>query len=288
MRILIIGGSGMLGHELWRHLHVRHDVWVLLRRPAAEFRGYGLFDEARVQLADVNDFARVEQVVTMINPQAVLNCVGIIKQMKEAKSPIPSIQINALLPHRLAEMCQSIGARLVHFSTDCVFSGRKGNYIEADPPDAEDLYGRTKLLGEVVGMGAITLRTSIIGRELGTKHSLIDWFLSQNGSAVKGFRRAIYSGFTTTEMARIVELVLSCYPVLNGLWQVSSNPINKYELLCLVREKFGMIVEVTPDDNFVCDRSLDSARFRAATGYLPPSWNSMIAEMAELHKNYQV
>jgi len=283
MKILILGGGGMLGHELWRQLHSRHETWVTLRRPVAEYAPYLLFQDGRsVALADAGDFVATRNLIRKLRPAAVLNCVGIIKQLKEANNPIPSLSINSLLPHHLAAACGEVAARLVHFSTDCVFSGARGAYREADIPDPVDLYGRSKLLGELDAEPALTLRTSIIGFELGTSLSLLEWFLSQRGRAAKGYRRAIYSGFTTVEMARIVALLLERHPKLTGLWQVASAPIDKYSLLQLVRDAFKLEVELTPDDAFVCDRTLDASRFEAATGYRPPSWEAMIRELPPL------
>lgn len=282
MKILIVGGSGMLGHQLWRHFSVRHETWVTLRRPAPEFERLGLFSDKRVFTGvDVADFESLARVIRELKPDAVLNCVGIIKQLKEAKNAIQSLTINSLLPHRLAEMCGETGARLVLFSTDCVFSGKRGRYQENDSADAEDLYGRTKFLGEVTDAPhAITLRSSIIGREIGSTYSLVDWFLSQKAPRVKGYRGAIYSGFTTLEMARIVERVLGEQKQLHGLWQVASEAITKYDLLRLLRDSYGLSVEIDPVDEPACDRSLVGTRFSETTGYRPPSWPAMVAEMA--------
>lgn len=281
MRILILGGAGMLGHQLWRQWHQRHEVWVTLRQPLEHYREYGLFEPERALTdVDVASDEALDDAFCRARPDAVINCVGIIKQLKEAHDPLVSIAINSLLPHRLNQLCAEHGARLIHISTDCVFSGRKGSYTEQDMPDAEDLYGRTKLLGEVGGPQGLTLRTSIIGRELRTRSGLIDWFLSQQGHSIKGYRRAIYTGFTTLELARIIERVLLQYPQLHGVWQVSADVISKYELLLLARDAFRWQGEIVPDDSLVCDRSLDSSRFRSATGYQPPSWSAMLNELA--------
>lgn len=281
MRVLILGGAGMLGHQLWRHLHQAHEVWVTLRKPLSHYAAHGLFDPGRTLSGiDVASADALEEVFRVARPEAVINCIGIIKQLKEAQHPLVSLTINSVLPHRLANLCALAGARLVHISTDCVFSGRKGNYTEGDTSDAEDLYGRTKFLGEVHEPHCITLRTSIIGRELNTQLGLIEWFLSQRGKTIKGFRRAIFTGLTTQEMARVIERVLTEHTRLEGLWHVSSDPINKFDLLCLAKEAFDWEGEVEPDDTFVCDRSLNSARFRAKTGYQPPPWDQLIAELA--------
>lgn len=279
MRILVLGGDGMLGHQLLKHLQPRHDVKVTLRQDIGAYTSFGLFRRDNAYDAvDIRSLDRLVEVMADFRPEAVINAVGIVKQRPDAKESIPSLEINALLPHRLAVLCKGIGARLIHLSTDCIFSGKKGSYLESDPSDAEDLYGKTKYLGEVHEANCLTLRTSIIGRELSRHTSLLDWFLAQRGT-VKGFTRAIYTGFTTLEMGRIIEKMLLEYPDASGVYQVSSDPINKYELLLLVREKLGHDVDIVPDDVFCCDRSLDSSRFRSDFNYTPPTWSAMIEEL---------
>ena len=279
MRILILGGDGMLGHQLLAYLRPRHDVRVTLRQDIAAYRQYELFSRDNSFLGiDVRSFERLVEVMADFRPEAVVNAVGIVKQRADAKESIPSLEINALLPHRLSVLCRGIGARLIHMSTDCIFSGKRGNYFETDSSDAEDLYGKTKFLGEVHESNCLTLRSSIIGRELARHTSLLDWFLAQT-STVKGFRQAIYSGLTTIEMSKIIERILIEYPNASGLYQVSSNPINKYELLLLIRNIFNLNIEICPDDTFKCDRSLNSSRFLAEFGYTPPAWAAMIEEL---------
>ena len=279
MRILILGGDGMLGHQLFSYLRPRHQIRCTLRQDLSVYDRFGLFDvENSYGGVDVRSLERLVEVLADFRPEAVINCIGIVKQRPTAKESIPSLEINSLLPHRLAVLCKGIGARLVHLSTDCVFSGEKGNYRESDPSDAVDLYGKTKFLGEIGDENCLTLRTSIIGRELTRKKSLLEWFLAQTGS-VKGFKKAIYTGFTTLEMSRIIETMLVKYPGARGVYQVSRDPINKYELLLLFREKLGHQIEILPDESFCCDRSLDSTRFRQEFSYVPPSWASMISEL---------
>ncbi len=281
MRILILGGDGMLGHRLLLHLQERHETKVTLRRGLPEYGQYGLFTpENSYTGVEARDVERLLEVFGDFRPEAVVNCVGIIKQRGEAKEAIPSIEINALLPHRLAVACKAIGARLVHLSTDCVFSGRKGDYTLEDVPDAEDLYGRTKLLGEVGEEPAVTLRTSIIGLELARKGSLIEWFLAQRGE-IRGFTEAIYTGLTTAEMSRVIEKVLVEHPDLSGVWQVASEKIDKYDLLSRFSRELGRDdVSVTPDASVKIDRSLSGLEFAKATGYDPPGWDAMLAELA--------
>jgi dTDP-4-dehydrorhamnose reductase len=280
MRVLILGGSGMLGHKLLQVCSERFDTYATFRQSAQAYAHYGLFEPARaVGHVSANDFDTMTRAVAEIKPDAVVNCIGVVKQDAAAKDPLTSIYTNALLPHRLAQLCRAARARLIHLSTDCVFSGREGNYSEDDTPDAEDLYGRSKLLGEIAGAGCLTLRTSMIGRELAGAHGLVEWFLGQEGKAVKGFRRAVFSGFTTLALADIIARVIAEHAGLEGVWHVAADPINKFELLSLIKERGGLSVEIEPDETFVCDRSLNGERFRRATGFVPPPWSDMISRL---------
>ncbi len=279
VRILILGGDGMLGHQLLKHLRSRHDVRVTLRRDLTSYSEFGLFTTGNAYGGvDVRCLGGLMEVLADFHPEAVVNGVGIVKQRPAAKESIPSLEINALFPHKLALVSQAIGARMVHLSTDCVFSGKKGYYEESDLSDAEDLYGRTKYLGEVNASHCLTLRTSMIGRELSRRLNLLEWFLAQRGT-VKGFKNAIFSGFTTLEMSRVIEKLLIEHPEASGTYHISSDPISKFDLLMLIKAKMGLPIEVIPDESFRCDRSLDSSKFRKELSYTPPTWEEMIEEL---------
>ena len=281
MRILILGGTGMLGHKLWQVCQERFDTWVTVRSSYRRYAHYGLFRPNRVlEGVDVFDFDSVIRTLATVQPDVVINCIGIIKQIPAAKDPIISLMVNSLFPHRLAILCQATTARLIHVSTDCVFSGRKGMYTEDDVPDAEDLYGRSKLLGEVIGPGCLTLRTSIIGRELSSINGLVEWFLSNRGGHVQGYTNAIYTGFPTLILAQIIADVLEHHPDLSGLYHVSSEPISKYALLCLLHDAYQVSIEIESFPGVRVDRSLDSSRFRAVTGFVPLPWPAMVQAMA--------
>jgi dTDP-4-dehydrorhamnose reductase len=281
LKILVLGGNGMLGHAMLRDLTPRHHVVATVRGRLEDYASSGLFQpETTVASVEATDWPRLAAVLREQAPDAVVNCVGVVKQRPEADAAVSTIEINGLLPHRLAELCHEIGARLVHLSTDCVFSGRRGGYRESDLPDPLDLYGRSKLVGEVSEPPGITLRTSIIGLELQRGSSLVEWFLARRGT-IRGFRRAIFSGFTTREMVRIVERVLVDGAVTSGVWHVAAAPISKHDLLVeLARRIPRTDVEVVADDDFVCDRSLDGSAFEHATGYRPPTWADMLDELA--------
>jgi dTDP-4-dehydrorhamnose reductase len=279
-RILILGGAGMLGHKVYQIYRRRFDAWTTNLSGYEEFARYDLYDPDRfVGGVDVSNFDSVVRVLADVKPDAVFNCVGIIKQVKAAKDPITSLVINSLFPHRLANVCRASGIRMIHMGTDCVFSGRKGGYTESDISDAEDLYGRTKYLGEVDVPGCLTVRTSIIGRELNTSNALTEWILANKGGKVRGYTKAIYSGYTTIALANIIADVLENHPNLCGMYHVASQPISKFDLLTLINETYSLNIQIEPDDKYVCDRSLDGSRFCKATGFKPPSWAEMISEM---------
>jgi len=281
-KILILGGTGMLGHLLLRYLSAFPEYAVMAT--ARSLTGMKKLFPADIlarflpDSVDVNHFDSIVRALSSFRPDVVINCIGIIKQLPLADDPLTAIAINALLPHRISLISQTAGARLIHISTDCVFDGKKGMYTENDQSNAEDLYGRTKFLGEVAYPHCLTLRTSIIGHELKGGYGLIEWFLTQN-QKVRGFRKAIYSGFPTIELARIIHNYVLPNPELKGVYQVSSEPVSKYDLLRLVAEQYGKDIEIEPYDDFVQDRSLNSTVFRKATGYRPPPWNKLVEIM---------
>lgn len=281
-RVLILGGAGMLGHRLWQAAQARFETWVTLRAasPAVQQLVQGA-PERVITGVDAAQPHTVDEAIARVRPHAIVNAIGLIKQRSEAEDPIAAIQVNALLPHLLARGAASVGARLIHVSTDCVFSGRTGNYRESDPPDATDLYGRSKLLGEVAGPGALTLRTSLIGRELSRETGLLEWFLSRRNQEADGFTQAIFSGLTTPVLAALIVDLIDRHPQLTGLYHVAAAPIDKHRLLTLLNAAFRANVRLTPSDRLRIDRSLDGSRFQAATGFTAPGWEAMIDQLAQ-------
>ncbi len=292
-RVLVLGAAGMLGHKLCQILPQQGlDVAATVRGDAAAYAQYdGVFDNVElISDVDVLNEGRVDSVIEQVDPAVIVNSVGIVKQLKEAADPYFSVGINSWLPHRLARLCQEQQRRLIHISTDCVFEGTEGNYREDSPSTAVDLYGKSKYLGETSSTetAAVTLRTSIIGRELKTPgHGLLEWFLSQEGAAVRGFRQAIFSGLTTHELADVITRVIRDAPGLNGVYHVASTPINKFDLLGLIRDAWGLEIDILPEDSFRCDRSLIMERFTEATGYTAPPWPEMIRRVQQDPTPYQ-
>lgn len=288
MRVLILGVTGMLGHKLYQVLSTMFDVAATLRSDYSNVSRYHFFREHDI-IPNVNALriSRIEEVIGEINPRVLINCIGIIKSVGEAQDKLVNIWINALFPHQLYEICKRRGIRLIHISTDCVFSGKKGNYREDDPSDAEDIYGKTKYLGEVGGGGALTIRTSLIGRELSTTNNLVEWFQSHQGSKVNGFTNAIFSGFPTVYFAQIIANIIAKEQNLSGVYHISSEPISKFKLLSLIRDKMRLNIEIEEYPDFYCDRSLDSTLYRNKTGFKPLSWEEMIDEFVQDAQQYQ-
>ncbi|WP_121542818.1 dTDP-4-dehydrorhamnose reductase family protein [Candidatus Rickettsia colombianensi] len=282
MKILILGVTGMLGNSIFRFLSSdkNFDIFATARNNSAcSYFSKDLSDKL-ITNVDVENHDSLVEVFNKVKPDIVINCIGLVKQLADANDPLKTLPINSLLPHRLANLCKLANSRLIHISTDCVFSGKKGNYKESDFPDCYDLYGRSKFLGEVGYPHAITVRTSIIGHELAGNRSLINWFLSAEGQ-VKGFEKAIYSGFPTVELARIIRDFVLPNKELHGLYHVASKPINKLELLKLVAEIYNKEIDIIPSDELVIDRSLDATRFNEVTGYTPPEWRELVKRMCE-------
>lgn len=281
MRILITGGNGMLGHKLVQRLSANFDVYATLRGSFSDVGLFGIFERGLIiENVDLIDESAIRRAVELVRPDVVINAAGVIKQRPTSKDVVNTLLVNSILPHRLAALGHEFGFRVIVISTDCVFSGTKGNYSEDDSADALDLYGRSKNLGEIDGDDCLTIRTSIIGRELQTGHSLVEWLLSNKGGKVKGFSRAIYSGFPTIVFADIISNLLSEHKALSGTYHISSDPIDKYTLLELINDAYRARIEIEPDETFAIDRSLDSSRFRSETGFKPASWNEMVDRMA--------
>lgn len=283
MKVLILGVTGMLGNAVFRVLSNNEslDVWGTLRSAnAIKYYPENTRDRLLTGI-DVIDQDLLVSALEKVKPDVVINCIGLIKQLEVANDPLSVLPVNAMLPHRLSRLCKLIGARFIHISTDCVFSGSKGMYTESDLSDANDLYGQSKFIGEVrESNNAITLRTSIIGHELSSQYALVEWFLSQQDK-VKGYNKAIFSGLPTVELARVIRDYVLPVPELFGLYHVSADPIDKYSLIKLVAEIYSKQIDIIPDESVKIDRSLDSRKFRKLTGYVPPSWHELINLMHE-------
>ena len=277
----------MLGHCLVQVCQKYFDTWVSMRSDFARKELLEIYDPQKTYTnLDIVNFQLVQKAVNEVRPDVIINAVGIVKQSIEAKNPVTSITVNSLFPHRLSELCAEYGVKLIHISTDCVFTGRKGMYTENDVPDAEDLYGRSKLLGEVQNGHALTLRTSFIGNELYTKYGLLEWFIDNKGKQVNGYENAIFSGLTSQALSHVLIDIVKHHRNLQGLYHLSCDPISKSNLLHLINEIYGLGVDIKSDYEVSYDHSLDSSRYRELTGWVPQPWESMIESMRENSLNY--
>lgn len=283
-KVLILGGSGMLGHKLFLHFSKQANLEVFTTVRSNDLAKFIPNSSLSLVVSgvDAGDFPRIVEVLERIKPQVVINCIGIVKQSSQANNALLNISVNALLPHLVAQACRERNIRFIHISTDCVFTGTRGYYTEDDAADAVDLYGRTKLLGEVDYPHTLTLRTSIIGHELQTKQGLVEWFLAQS-ERVQGYCRHSFSGFPTIELAKVLADYIIPNTSLSGIYHLSSQPISKYELLNLIARQYGKTIEIEPYYDTCCDRSLNSQRLRSLINYTPPSWPDMVAAM---HQDY--
>ncbi len=284
MRILLFGGNGMLGHRLARDLSARHDVFVTFRKNKEDYVKYGIIDcDFSIGLVCVDDISRVKSVIKTIKPDAIINATGFVKQRDT--NPEMSVLVNSVFPRFLSGLCADENIRLLQYSTDCVFSGMRGNYNEKDFPDPVDFYGQTKFLGEVISENQVVVRTSMIGWQINDFRGLLSWLASMRGQSVTGYQRAFFTGFSVGAMSRISEYILSSN--MQGLYHLASNPISKYELIVRLVEALKWDISITPDKDFFCDRSLNGNKFQTESGISIPTWSEMIIELASEYEGYK-
>jgi len=287
MNVLILGVTGLIGSTLARSLALDKEMQVLGSTRKVEFNSalVGLHDEQIYKNISIENMDSVVAMLEKSRPSVVINCAGITKHLAESNNPITALSVNSIFPHRLAKLCSLMGIRLIHISSDCVFSGTTGFYSESSITDALDLYGRSKALGEIVDQGnSITLRTSTIGHEIETRFGLLEWFLHQNNMC-HGFSKAIFSGLTTFELARVIKNIVISSPKISGLYNIAAEPISKYDLLGLIANVYRKDVEIIKNHEFVIDRSLSPKKFFESTGYIAPSWINMIRDMYDARPN---
>lgn len=284
MKVLVIGATGMLGYSIFENLHEYSnlEVYGTVRSIKGKENFFKKSQGSLIQGIDVTNISDVEGVISEVKPDTVINCIGLIKQHSISKQHVDAVAINSLLPHQLAQVCSENDSKLIHFSTDCVFDGKEGNYSEGDLPTARDLYGKSKCLGEVEYAPHLTLRTSIIGHELASNVSLVDWFLSQEGK-VKGFSKAIFSGLPTCVIAKLLAEKILPNTQLSGLYQLSVDPVDKYTLLKLVSDVYGKKIDIEESKELMIDRTLDSTKLRAEINFKAPTWPELINHM---HSDY--
>lgn len=275
MKVLVLGITGLIGRSIFDYLATNNSLEVFGTNRLT------LNSESKSNLRFYNhylDISPLEKYILEINPDFIINCIGLTKHIRQSRKPLHSIAINSLFPHQVIEVCRKVDAKLIQISTDCVFYGDKGEYSELDTPDAKDLYGRSKALGEIDNLHDITIRTSTIGHEETTKYGLLEWFLSQEESCL-GYRKAIFSGLTTQELSKVIDRYILTDKGLHGIFHIGGNPISKFDLLNIISNVYSKNIEIKPEMKFEIDRSLNSSKFQELTGYKPPTWEKMIINM---------
>jgi len=285
MKIAILGANGLIGSSVFDYLlkNTQHEILGTLRSSnLLPLFKVGVMNHL-VPGIDIRDIESVDNFLGKFEPNIVINCAGITKHKSESEDPCQAIAVNSLFPHQLNSFCRAHNARLIHISSDCVFLGSRGHYLESDIPDSADLYGRTKALGEVVGPNAITIRTSTIGHELNTNHGLLNWFLNQKNEC-EGFKKAFFSGLPTVELARVITEYVIPAPHLSGLYHLAGDSISKFDLLNLIAKEYGKRIQIVPENQFSIDRSLNGGKFQEATGYKALNWPALIKMMHQSHQ----
>jgi len=285
--VLILGASGMLGHKIFEVLNSYSQYRVYGTVTSLKSFNGTLPEKYKSLIFEsvfANDLPSVEKILTSVKPNIVINCIGMIKQKKDQGTQIQTILLNALFPQQINAICEKRRIRFITIATDCVFDGKKDHeYLETDLPTCHDVYGMTKFLGEIHSGSGLTLRTSIIGHELKEGVSLLDWFLGQNNKTIKGYKKAIFSGFPTVILARVIAEKIIPNKTLCGLYHLSTNPISKYDLLKMIKNEYEIKVRIFSDSNLKVNRALNSDIIRKKLKYSPPSWNELIKEM---HMDY--
>jgi dTDP-4-dehydrorhamnose reductase len=288
MRILILGASGLIGHKLLQELSMDFEVFGTLHKSKDSYGNISLFSGHNIiDNVNVAEFEVLKGILYAVNPDIILNCVGITKRKDEINDSFKALTINSVFPHQLAIWAKNKGKRIIHFSTDCVFDGKVGNYDESSLTTAEDIYGRTKALGEIRYDHTLTIRSSFIGQELFGKTEFLEWLMSQKGKQVKGFRNTLYSGVSTIFMARVVRNIILNYSNLSGLYQLApEKPISKYDLICIAKEKYNLNVDIVQDDEHVHFPTLNGSKLRREINLIVPSWKEMMTELSSVKDFY--
>ncbi len=280
MRLLIFGITGLIGSSVFRVLSDDsvYEVYGTCRND--KDKHFFENKEKIISSIDVFSIDAIQALINNIRPNVIINCIGVTKHLPQISNYATTITVNSLWPHELAKLADDIGAKLIQVSTDCVFSGRFGNYSETDIPDAVDLYGRSKILGEVIYNNHLTVRISTIGHEISTTYGLLDWFLSQKKSC-KGYSQAFFSGLPSIYFAQILSQFILPRPDLQGLYHISAEPIDKFSLLKLIALQYGKKIHIEADESVVVNRSLNGSKFSDETGFLSLKWPELIKLMAE-------
>ena len=278
MKIFITGIDGMIGHKIAQSLSKEHTI-IGSSRKNIKSEDLGINDCELI----THDFLKddILEILDKINPEIIVNCAGITIRRGINDNYDNTILLNSNLPHIIDDWTERNQSKLIHFSSDCVFSGKKGNYLDESIPDATDLYGLSKSRGEVKSKNTLTIRCSIIGREIFNHTELFEWIYSMRGKQIKGYNNVLYSGVTSIWMGRVLKKILKYHTELSGIYNISSEPITKYSLLNLINEHFKLGIEISRDNKIKSNKVLISKKFTEITDINPPNWDDLMTELKE-------
>ena len=286
MKILILGSNGLVGNTISRYFFEKenYQTIAILRDYSKLKLFHKKFHQKFLVIENILDYEKTKKIIKSVKPDILINCLGITnKEITNNPKQIEKfIIINSLFPHWLQRLCSNIDARLIHFSTDCIFSGKKGFYSEKDIPDPPDIYGRSKLLGELNYENTLTIRKSVIGHELASKNGLLEWFLAQN-NCVQGYKNVIFSGITVLELARLIDTYIIPRSDLKGILNISGQSISKFDLLKILANVYNKSIEIIPNESMNINRTLNGSQFNKLTGYRISPWSSLIKSMYEFN-----
>ncbi len=284
-KIIILGSTGMMGSMLTRVLKKDKRFQILCTYRNFEKVKILNLNQNQLKKINVSNLEDIKKLIIRFKPDYLINCIGLIKQLCNKKNLKETKFLNSTFPKKISKIAEKNKFKIIHLSTDCVFSGKKGNYKEKDTADAEDIYGKSKFNGEVKSKFVINIRTSIIGNELTTSLSLLNWFLKQK--KVNGFNQAYFSGLTTLELSNIlIKKIILNNKFSSGLFHVSGPNISKLILLKLIKKIYKRKTIINIDNNFKIDRSLNSSKFKKITKYKKKSWLVMIKNLRKFNENF--
>lgn len=281
MKVLIFGVTGMLGHQMFKYFceNTCLEVFGVVRSPFDRqlFPNYTSYNIPI--LDDIYSSDKISKLLFEYNPDVVINCIGAVKQAEHLK-PIDFIKVNSVFPHLLNGLTSIRNIRIIHFSTDCVFGEGPGTFTENDTPICKDIYGRSKLLGEITNCDlSMTIRTSIVGRELKNKYGLLEWFLN-SGNVVRGYTNSYFTGLSTIRVSEVVGDIILSNKIYSGLYHLAAEKISKFELLLLFNDHFNLEKNIVPYAlEGKIDRSLDGTKLANKINLPKISWKQMVKKL---------
>jgi len=289
LKILILGAGGMLGHKLYQTLSKTYDdVIPVFRKNKEHYHKFNLYKpEKMIGNTDVTDQSKLLAVLNSVKPDIICNCIGKTTRKINSEDSQSVIYLNSFLPHFISKWSSENNSYFIHFSTDCVFSGKNGPYKPNDFRDSRDLYGLSKILGETNSKYGLTIRTSIVGREIENQTEFFEWIFSSKNKSVSGYKNVFYSGVTTNYLSEVVAQLITKDSKSHGLLQVASPPISKLNLIKKVNSLFGLGMKINTDASKVSNKILSPVKFTITSGIKTQTWDEMLNTLKKENSYYE-